>query len=161
MFCKEETTLQQQLKIQQLPVNYKTLEEFELFQCNDLKGFSFVTDLQERLLEDRHDSPYLGVYYGDRLAGRMYVEKRYGNANEENPVLWIGSIEVLPEFRFRGLGSTFIDFLKQFQLPIQTKPLNFSTHFWLKMNFYYDKTTQCFYWKPEYEPSSTSDSLVC
>lgn len=161
MFYKEERTLQQPLTIQKLPVNYKTLEEFKGFQSEELKGFSFTEDLSERLQEDCTDSPYIGIYFGNRLAGRMYIEKRHTEWNKEEPVLWIHSLEVLPEYRFRGLGSAMIEFLKEFSLPIQTRAFNFSAHFWLKMNFHYDKQTQYFYWQPKNDEQNTSSPLVC
>ncbi|MEN1966982.1 N-acetyltransferase [Lentibacillus sp. N15] len=127
------------VKVERLLINYKTLEEFERFTAYGNQELSMLDDLRNNIVENNSESPFYGVYYGNSLAARMSlytVSKKYDNYFEppqDYLVLW--KLEVLPDYRGKGIGKALVDFAKKDNKPIKTNPLINSQGFWEKMNF--------------------------
>ncbi|WP_245796378.1 GNAT family N-acetyltransferase [Domibacillus antri] len=126
------------LKVENLKMNFKTIEEFKSFKEYGLEELSMLEELEISMVEDNTTSPFYGIYYGDRLAARMclYVREDKLNlipASEKYVEIW--KLEVLPEFQKKGLGLLLVEFAKSFNLPIMTKPRVKSQPFWKKMSF--------------------------
>lgn len=128
-----------QIKVEKLLINYKTLEKFKYFKAYGNQELSMMEDLQSNIIENDSESPFFGIYYGDNLVARMslYTIKakydQYFNPPQDYLTLW--KLEVLPDYRGKGYGKALVDFAKQYQLPIKTNPLINSLHFWEKMGF--------------------------
>ncbi|WP_243386716.1 N-acetyltransferase [Bacillus kexueae] len=126
-------------KVERLLVNYKTLEEFKKFKEYGLQELSMLEDLQANIIENDSDSPFYGVYYGDKLVARMSlyrVDKRFDQYFEPaQDYLELWKLEVLPDYQKRGYGQALVEFAKSFGLPIKTNPRVKSAHFWEKMGF--------------------------
>lgn len=127
------------LKVERLLINYKTLEDFKKFQAYGSQELSMLRDLENELVENDSESPFYGVYYGKKLIARMSLYKRskeydhYFNPPQDYLVLF--KLEVLPEYRNRGIGRMMVEFAKSFNLPIKTNPAFGSGAFWEKMGF--------------------------
>lgn len=126
------------LAVENLKMNFKTMEEFKSFKEYGIEELSMIEELQTSMVEDNTDSPFYGIYYGDRLAARMclYIRRDTSNlvpGNDQYVEIW--KLEVLPAFQKKGLGALLVQFAKSFELPIMTKPRVKSQSFWEKVDF--------------------------
>lgn len=128
-----------QIKVEKLLINYKTLEKFKFFKAYGNQELSMMEDLQSNMVENDSESPFFGIYYGDNLVARMSLYKikekydQYFEPPQDYLTLW--KLEVLPDYRGKGYGKALVDFAKESQLPIKTNPRINSQHFWEKMGF--------------------------
>ena len=126
-------------EITKLKVNYKTLEEFKKFKEYGIQELSMSEDLEANIIENDSESPFYGIYFTDKLVARMsvYQVSRKYNRYIEPPVdyLEIWKLEVLPDYQGKGLGSSLVNFAKEFDMPIKTNPRVKSRSFWEKMGF--------------------------
>ena len=126
-------------KVEKLKINYKTLEEFKKFKEYGHQELSMLEDLEANIVENDSDSPFYGVYFGDKLVARMslyQVKKqfdRYFEPSQDYLELW--KLEVLPDYQGKGYGRALVEFAKSFGLPIKTNPRVKSQDFWEKMGF--------------------------
>ena len=127
------------IKIEKLKVNYKTLEEFKKFKEYGLQELSMLEELEANIIENDSDSPFYGIYYGDKLVARMSLYQveakfdRYFTPQQEYLELW--KLEVITNYQGKGFGKTLVDFAKGFGLAIKTSPRVNSQGFWEKMSF--------------------------
>lgn len=127
------------LKVTKLKVNYKTLEEFKKFKEYGIQELSMLEDLEANIIENDSDSPFYGIYFGDKLVARMSLYQvdmkadRYFSPPQNYLELW--KLEVLPDYQGKGYGKTLVDFAKSFGMPIKTNPRVKSKDFWEKMDF--------------------------
>lgn len=125
--------------VQRLLINYKTLEEFKKFQEFGLQELSMIEDFRANMIEDNSESPFYGIYFGDKLVARMSLYRisgkydRYFDPPQDYLELW--KLEVLPDYRGRDYGKTLVNFAKQFDLPIKTNGRTGSNEFWEKQGF--------------------------
>lgn len=128
-----------QIKVEKLLINYKTLERFKYFKAYGNQELSMMEDLQSNMIENNSESPFFGIYYGDNLVARMSLYKikakydQYFDPPQDYLTLW--KLEVIPDYRGKGYGKALVDFAKAYKLPIKTNPLINSKHFWEKMGF--------------------------
>lgn len=126
-------------KVEKLKINYKTLEEFKKFKEYGHQELSMLEDLEANIVENDSDSPFYGIYFGDKLVARMslyQVKKqfdRYFEPSQDYLELW--KLEVLPDYQGNGYGKSLVEFAKSFGLPIKTNPRVKSQDFWDKMGF--------------------------
>lgn len=126
-------------KVEKLKINYKTLEEFKKFKEYGHQELSMLEDLEANIVENDSDSPFYGIYFGDKLVARMslyQVKKqfdRYFEPSQDYLELW--KLEVLPDYQGKGYGKSLVEFAKSFGLPIKTNPRVKSQDFWDKMGF--------------------------
>lgn len=126
-------------KVEKLKVNYKTLEEFKKFKEYGLQELSMIEDLEANIIENDSESPFYGIYFGDKLVARMslyQVNAKY-NRYFEPPCdyLELWKLEVLPDYQHKGYGAALVTFAKNFGLPIKTNPRVNSRDFWIHMGF--------------------------
>ncbi|MDY0405972.1 N-acetyltransferase [Virgibacillus sp. 179-BFC.A HS] len=127
------------VKIERLLINYKTLEAFKQFKEYGNQELSMLEDLESNMVENNSESPFYGIYYGDRLIARMSlyrVGKKYDfyfDPPQDYLELW--KLEVLPDYQHRGYGKAMVEFAKSYELPIKTNPRIKSHGFWEKMGF--------------------------
>lgn len=127
------------IKVERLLINYKTLEAFKAFKEYGHQELSMLEDLESNIVENNSESPFYGAFYGDHLIARMSLYKvdaaydSYFKPPQNYLELW--KLEVLPDFQKRGYGSTLVEFAKGFKLPIKTNPRVKSYSFWEKMGF--------------------------
>lgn len=125
--------------VTKLRVNFKTLEEFKHFKEYGIQELSMHEDLQANIIEDNSESPFYGIYLGDKLVARMSLYKiekkydRYFDPPQNYLELW--KLEVLPDYQGQGYGRRLVEFAKSFNLPIKTNPRVQSAGFWKKMGF--------------------------
>jgi GNAT superfamily N-acetyltransferase len=126
-------------KIERLLVNYKTLEEFKKFKEYGLQELSMLGDLEANIIENNSESPFFGIYFGDKLVARMSLYKRNKTADQyfepKQDFLELWKLEVLPNYQKKGYGSSLVKFAKTFGLPIKTSPRVKSENFWNKIGF--------------------------
>lgn len=126
-------------EVKKLRINYKTLEEFKKFKEYGAQELSMLEDLQENIVEDDLDSPFYGIYFGDKLSARMSLYKResefdqYFNPPQDYLELW--KLEVLPDFQGKRYGEKLVNYAKSFNMPIKTNPRLNSRPFFEKMGF--------------------------
>ncbi|WP_079508333.1 N-acetyltransferase [Mesobacillus jeotgali] len=126
-------------KVEKLKINYKTLEEFKKFKEYGHQELSMLEDLEANIVENDSDSPFYGIYFGDKLVARMslyQVKKqfdRYFEPPQDYLELW--KLEVLPDYQGKGYGKALVEFAKSFGLPIKTNPRVKSQDFWDRMDF--------------------------
>lgn len=126
-------------KVEKLTVNYKTLEEFKKFKEYGLQELSMLEDLEANIIENDSDSPFYGIYFGDKLVARMSLYQvdarfdRYFTPPQDYLELW--KLEVLPDYQGKGYGKKLVEFAKGFGMPIKTNPRVKSKEFWEKMDF--------------------------
>lgn len=126
-------------KVEKLRVNYKTLEEFKKFKEYGLQELSMLEDLQANIMEDDIESPFYGIYYGDKLVARMSLYRvdkkadKYFSPSQDYLELW--KLEVLSDYQQKGFGKALVDYAKSYNLPIKTNPRVKSAEFWSKMGF--------------------------
>lgn len=127
------------IKIENLLINYKTLEMFKRFKEYGHQELSMLEDLQNNIIENNSKSPFYGIYFGKNLIARMSlyeIKKEYDNYFEPpQDYLTLWKVEVLPDFQGKGYGKALVDFAKSFDLPIKTNPRINSHGFWEKMGF--------------------------
>ncbi|WP_048602597.1 N-acetyltransferase [Rubeoparvulum massiliense] len=122
-----------------LKINYKTLEDFKQFREYGLEELYMLEDLEENLIENHLRSPFFGIYDGDRLVARMSLYEieapydRFFQPPQNYYELW--KLEVLPDYRNKGLGSKMVQYAKNLNHPIKTNARSRSDQFWLKMGF--------------------------
>ncbi|WP_217585693.1 N-acetyltransferase [Lentibacillus saliphilus] len=127
------------VKVEQLLINYKTLEQFKRFREYGNQELSMLEDLQNNIVENNSESPFYGVYFGDTLVARMSLYKisakydAYFDPPQDYLELW--KLEVLPNFQGKGFGRALVDYAKSYHLPIKTNPRVNSKGFWEKMGF--------------------------
>lgn len=127
------------LTVRPLVINYKTLEEFKKFKEFGIQELSMMEDLQDNIIENDSESPFYGIYYGDKLVARMSLYRidgkydRYFDPPQDYLELW--KLEVLPQYHNRDYGSTLVNFAKTFNLPVKTNARQGSSEFWEKMGF--------------------------
>jgi GNAT superfamily N-acetyltransferase len=126
-------------EVKKLKVNYKTLEEFKKFKEYGLQELSMLEDLEANIIENDSDSPFYGIYFGNKLVARMslyQVEARFNRYFEPpHDYLELWKLEVLPDYQGRGYGTALVNFAKGFGLPIKTNPRVKSKEFWEKQGF--------------------------
>ncbi|WP_106497720.1 N-acetyltransferase [Lentibacillus sp. Marseille-P4043] len=127
------------VKVEKLLINYKTLEKFKRFKEYGNQELSMLEDLQSNIVENDSESPFYGIYFGNALVARMSlykVDKKYDLYFEpahDYLVLW--KLEVLPDYRGNNYGKALVEFAKSYNLPIKTNPRINSQGFWEKMGF--------------------------
>ncbi|MCH1623891.1 N-acetyltransferase [Fredinandcohnia quinoae] len=126
-------------KVEPLVVNYKTLEEFKMFKEYGLQELSMLEDLETNIIENDSDSPFYGIYFGDKLVARMSLYKLDKNFNKyfdpAQDYLELWKLEVLPNYQRKGYGQALVDYAKSFNMPIKTNPRVKSSEFWERMGF--------------------------
>lgn len=126
-------------KVEKLKVNFKTLEEFKKFKEYGLQELSMFEDLEANMIDNDINSPFYGIYYGDKLVARMSLYQieakfdRYFYPPQSYLELW--KLEVLQDYQGKGFGRQLVDFAKSFGLPIKTNARMQSRGFWEKMGF--------------------------
>ncbi|HLS35859.1 MAG TPA: N-acetyltransferase [Bacillota bacterium] len=127
------------IKVERLLINYKTLEEFKRFKEYGHQELSMLEDLQNNIVENDSESPFYGIYYGKNLVARMSlykIKKKYDEYfDPPHDYLELWKLEVLPDYRNRNYGTALVDYAKSFNLPIKTNPRVNSHGFWEKMGF--------------------------
>ena len=85
-----------------------------------------LEDLESNMIENDSNSPFYGIYYGNRLVARMSLYKVDGKSNqyfeEGQDYLELWKLEVLPGYQRNGYGTMLVEFAKSFGLPIRTSP---------------------------------------
>lgn len=128
-----------QIKVEKLLINYKTLEMFKRFKSYGNQELSMLEDLENNIVENDGESPFYGIYYGNTLAARMSLYKvsakynAYFTPAQNYLELW--KLEVLPNYREKGYGRALVEFAKTDGLPIKTNPRINSQGFWEEMGF--------------------------
>ncbi|WP_202076935.1 N-acetyltransferase [Caldalkalibacillus salinus] len=126
-------------EVKRLLINYKTLEEFQKFKEYGLEELSMLEDLQANIIEDDSNSPFYGIYYGDKLVARMSlynISAKYDRYfDPANGYLELWKLEVLSDYRNRNYGTALVEFAKSFGLPVKTNARQASGDFWTKMGF--------------------------
>lgn len=125
--------------VKRLDINYKTDELFEDFRNFGNEDLYLVDELRGEMIDASSDSPFYGIYVGDRLGSRMAlyrkgeVEETYFPDFDDYNVLW--KLEVLRDFQDRGYGKALLDFAKEQGLPIKVIARNQSKQFFIKQGF--------------------------
>jgi GNAT superfamily N-acetyltransferase len=126
-------------KVEKLSINYKTIEEFKRFKEYGLQELSMLEDLQANIIENDSESPFYGIYYGDKLVARMSLYRadkkfdKYFEPAQDYLELW--KLEVISDYQQKGFGKALVEYAKSFQLPIKTNPRVKSKEFWNNMGF--------------------------
>ncbi|TDL35136.1 N-acetyltransferase [Jeotgalibacillus sp. S-D1] len=126
-------------KVENLRINYKTLEDFNKFREIGLQELSMKEELETNMVENESESPFYGIYLGNKLIARMNLYRRdarfdlYFEPAQDYLELW--KLEVLPDYQKKGYGAQMVEFAKSFGLPIKTNPRVQSHDFWEKMGF--------------------------
>jgi len=127
------------MTVKKLSINYKTLEEFKQFREYGMQELSMLEDLQDNIIENDSESPFYGIYYGEKLVARMSLYRvskdldKYFEPRQDYLELW--KLEVLSNYQRKGFGKELVDFAKGFGLPIKTNPRIKSADFWNRMGF--------------------------
>ncbi|TCS84428.1 N-acetyltransferase [Tepidibacillus fermentans] len=145
-----------------LKINYKTMEEFRKFREYGLEELAMLEDLEANLIEDDANSPFFGIYEGDKLVARMSlysISKKYDQyffPPQNHYELF--KLEVLPDYRGKGYGTALVKYAMSLGYPIKTNARNASDQFWLKMGFkparydsQRDRGENPYLWHPEME----------
>jgi len=127
-------------QVEHLKINFKTVEDFKVFKEYGLQQLSMFEDLQANMIENIRESPFYGIYYGNKLVARMSLYNRRENHIQyfglEQEYLELAKLEVLPEYQRKGLGSTLVTYAKSLGLPIKTIARIKSRNFWEKQGFF-------------------------
>lgn len=127
------------VKVERLQINYKTLEEFQKFREYGLEELSMLDDLRENIIENDSHSPFYGIYADNHLIARMSLYRidakydRYFNPPQDYYELW--KLEVLPQYRNQDYGTALVEHAKSLGLPIKTNSRRRADDFWKKMGF--------------------------
>lgn len=125
--------------VKRLDINYKIDELFEDFRNFGNEDLYLVDELRGEMIDASSDSPFYGIYVGDRLGARMAlyrkgeVEEVYFSDFDDYNVLW--KLEVLRDFQGRGYGKALLDFAKEQGQPIKVIARNQSKDFFIKQGF--------------------------
>jgi len=126
-------------KVEKLRINYKSLEEFKKFKEYGAQELSMLEDLQANLIEDDSQSPFYGIYFGDKLVARMSLYRRDSRYDQyfdpPQDYLEIWKLEVLPGYQNKNYGKKLIDYAKSYNMPLKTNPRMNSRTFFEKMGF--------------------------
>jgi len=126
-------------KVERLRINYKSLEEFKKFKEYGAQELSMLEDLQANLIEDDSQSPFYGIYFGDKLVARMSLYRRDSRYDQyfdpPQDYLEIWKLEVLPGYQNKNYGKKLIDYAKSYNMPLKTNPRMNSRTFFEKMGF--------------------------
>ncbi|WP_096199247.1 N-acetyltransferase [Bacillus sp. FJAT-45350] len=154
--------------VKRLLTNYKTLEEFQNFREYGAAELSMKEDLQANIIENDSESPFYGIYYGNKLIARMSLYRIEGKYDlyfdppQDYLELW--KLEVLEPYRSKGYGVALVDYAKSFNLPIKTNARQRSDDFWNKMGFEAatyeegrDRGENPFVWYPQGVKEQTHD----
>ncbi|OEF96086.1 N-acetyltransferase [Desulfuribacillus alkaliarsenatis] len=110
-------------KVIQLQINYKTLEEFEKFREYGQEELYMREELEENIVENQNNSPFYGMYIGDKLVARMSlykIDKKYDRYfNPPQDYYELCKLEVLPDYQKKGLGKKLIRFAQSLGCPIK------------------------------------------
>ncbi|GAA6818050.1 N-acetyltransferase [Staphylococcus lloydii] len=122
--------------VKRLDINYKTDELFEDFRNFGNKDLYMVDELRGEMIDASSESPFYGIYVGERLGARMALYRK-GEVEEEHfpefdDYLIIWKLEVLKDFQDRGYGTELLDFAKSQGLPIKVIARNQSKDFFVK-----------------------------
>jgi GNAT superfamily N-acetyltransferase len=126
-------------EVKRLRINFKTLEEFENFREYGLQELSMKEDLEGNMVDNDEESPFYGVYYGDKLVARMSLYKvdkkfdRYFDPPQDYYELW--KLEVLEPYKGKSFGSSLVNYAKSLGLPVKTNARQRSDEFWSRMGF--------------------------
>lgn len=126
-------------RVERLLLNYKTLEEFKKFKEYGVQELSMLEDLQANIVENDSESPFYGIYFGDKLVARMSLYKvgkeydQYFEPRQDYLELW--KLEVIKDYQGKNYGKKLVEFAKSFNMPIKTNPRINSKDFWTKMGF--------------------------
>ncbi|QKS71535.1 N-acetyltransferase [Paenalkalicoccus suaedae] len=126
-------------EVVRLNINFKTLEEFENFREYGVQELSMKEDLEHNIVENDGESPFYGVYFGNKLVGRMSLYRvegkydKYFDPPQDYYELW--KLEVLPGFQGKGIGHALVEFAKSLGLPVKTNARQRSDDFWAKQGF--------------------------
>lgn len=125
--------------VKRLDINYKTDELFEDFRNFGNKDLYMVDELRGEMIDASSDSPFYGIYVGERLGARMALYRK-GEVEEEHfpefdDYLIIWKLEVLKDFQDRGYGTELLDFAKSQGFPIKVIARNQSKDFFVKHGF--------------------------
>ena len=127
------------VKVENLLINYKTLEKFKNFREYGNQELSMLEDLENNFIENNSESPFYGIYMGESLIARMSlyrIKSKYDNYfDPPQDYLALLKLEVLPDYQGQGYGKMMVDYAKSFNLPIKTSPRINSHGFWEKMGF--------------------------
>ncbi|WP_018921354.1 N-acetyltransferase [Salsuginibacillus kocurii] len=125
--------------VERLLINYKTLEDFTNFKEYGIQELSMKEELEENIIENDSESPFYGIYYGNRLVARMCLYRirakydHYFEPPQDYLELW--KLEVLQPYRGQGFGEELVNYAKSFGLPVKTNARQRSDDFWHKMDF--------------------------
>lgn len=134
-----EGIIVEKYEVVRLNVNFKTLEEFENFREYGQQELSMKEDLEANIIENDSESPFYGVYFGNKLVGRMSLYKidkkfdKYFEPPQDYYELW--KLEVLPGYQGKGIGRSLVDYAKSLGLPVKTNARQRSDDYWKKMGF--------------------------
>lgn len=126
-------------EVKHLEINYKTDELFEDFREFGNKDLYMVEELKGQMIDASSDSPFYGIFVGDKLAARMAlldkgeVEETYFPDCDDYILLW--KLEVLEKYQGRGYAKKLIDFAKENNKPIKAIARNNSKDYFLKHGF--------------------------
>lgn len=125
--------------VKRLDINYKTDELFEDFRNFGNKDLYMVDELRGEMIDASSESPFYGIYVGERLGARMALyrkgEVEVEHFPEYDDYLIIWKLEVLKDFQDRGYGTELLDFAKSQGLPIKVIARNQSKNFFIKQGF--------------------------
>lgn len=127
------------MKIEQLKINYKTLDEFQKFSEYGLAELSMLKDLESNMVENTINSPFYGIYEGPDLVARISLYRNQAKYDRyfspPQPYYELFKLEVLPHCRNKGLGTALVTYAKSLELPIKTNARRRSDDFWVKQGF--------------------------
>ncbi|PAD39965.1 hypothetical protein CHH53_02820 [Terribacillus sp. 7520-G] len=126
-------------KVEKLPVNYKTAEDFERFAAQGNAELSMLDEFRLSLIECEDDTLFYGIYMDNELAARMALtfvdEQRDNTFYPPKGYVEITKLEVLPAYQGNKLGSSLVEFVQSFAKPVRTKARINSEAFWTKLDF--------------------------
>ncbi|UXR72375.1 N-acetyltransferase [Staphylococcus sp. IVB6240] len=127
-------------KVTHLDINYKTEELFAAFRENfGNKDLYLVDELHGEMIDASSDSPFYGIFVGEKLVARMAlyrkgeVEETYFPDYEDYLVIW--KVKVLKPYWRKGYGSDLLEFAKSFGHPIKAIARFESKGFFVKNGF--------------------------
>ncbi|EKU50374.1 N-acetyltransferase [Staphylococcus massiliensis] len=126
-------------KVEHLDINYKTEQLFEEFRNFGNEHLFMVDELHGEMIDASSDSPFYGIYVGEKIGARMAlykkgeVEETYFPEFDDYLVVW--KLEVLKQYQSKGYGQKLLDFAKSFNLPIKVIARNQSKDFFIRQGF--------------------------
>ena len=127
------------IEVKRLLINYKTLEEFEKFKEYGLEELSMLEDLQANIIENDSNSPFYGIYFGDKLIARMSlysISAKYDRYfDPPMDTLNYGNLKSYLHIDIEDMVPLLVEYAKGFGKPIKTNARQGSGEFWKKMGF--------------------------